>query len=46
MFKLRNPFVYVGKKPKLTQVRCFSCGVALWLSKNNLRVINYCTSCR
>ncbi len=46
MFKLRSPIVYIRKEPKRTQVRCFGCSVDLWLSEENLRVINYCTSCR
>lgn len=46
MFKIRNPFVYTGKKPRLTKVGCFSCGKELWLSQQNIRVINYCGECR
>jgi hypothetical protein len=46
MFKLRNPFVYVGKKPKLTKVGCFSCSADIWLTQENMRVINYCVRCR
>ena len=46
MFKLRSPFVYVGRKPKLIKVDCFSCAESIWLTQENVRVINYCASCR
>ena len=46
MFKLRNPFVYVKKEPKLIEVRCFACATTIWLSQQNVRVINYCGGCR
>lgn len=46
MFKLRNPFVYIGRKPKLIEVRCFACATTIWLSQQNVRVINYCGGCR
>lgn len=46
MFKLRSPFVYVKKEPRLVNVRCFSCGKDLWLTQQNIRVVNYCGECR
>jgi hypothetical protein len=46
MFKLRSPLVHTGRKPKLIRVGCFSCSADIWLTQNNVRVVNYCTSCR
>jgi len=46
MFKLRNPFVFVGRKPKLIKVGCFSCAADVWLTQDNVRVVNYCVTCR
>ena len=46
MFKLRNPFVYTKKEPRLVKVRCFSCAKDVWLTQLNVRVVNYCGDCR
>jgi len=46
MFKLRSPIVFVRKEPKLIKVGCFSCAADIWLTQENVRVINYCASCR
>jgi len=46
MFKLRSPIVCVRKGPKLIKVGCFSCSEDIWLTQENIRVINYCVSCR
>jgi hypothetical protein len=46
MLRLRNPFVFTARKPRLVEARCFRCGKIAWFSKDNLRVINYCTECK
>jgi uncharacterized C2H2 Zn-finger protein len=45
MLRLRNPFVFT-RRLKLVEARCFRCGKITWLSKDNIRVINYCTECK
>ena len=46
MFKLRSPIDFVRKEPKLIKVGCFSCAASTWVAPANVRVVNYCASCR
>jgi hypothetical protein len=34
------------REKKYSMLSCYKCGKITWVAKDNLRVYNYCTSCK
>ena len=44
--KFRLPFVIEKQNKNFTEVSCFGCAHKFYLTKNNLRAVNYCWECK
>lgn len=47
MLKIRNPFYFAQKNPSdVIKVSCYKCCKEFFVYRINLRVNNYCLSCK
>jgi hypothetical protein len=46
MLKIRNPFYYDKKQSTIIVVSCYGCGKGYQIGRKELRVANYCGSCK
>jgi hypothetical protein len=46
MLRIRNPFYWIDTPKKTTLVVCYHCSKNFETHINNIRVYNYCLSCK
>ena len=44
--KFRLPFEIEKQDKDFTEISCFGCARKFYLTKNNLRAVNYCSECK